>query len=48
MSVQFGTAFGTCPIRGGSVSYGVRGKRCTKPAETQVPPIIAWKQALTP
>lgn len=45
--VQFGTAFGTCPIRTGTMSYGVRGKRCTKPAETQVQPAIAWKQALT-
>jgi ferric-dicitrate binding protein FerR (iron transport regulator) len=45
--VQFGTAFGTCPIRTGTISYGVRGKRCTKPAETQVQPAVAWKQALT-
>ncbi|OGK86303.1 MAG: hypothetical protein A2X52_02580 [Candidatus Rokubacteria bacterium GWC2_70_16] len=45
--VQFGTAFGTCPIRTGTMSSGVRGKRCTRPAETQVQPAIAWKQALT-
>ena len=45
--VQFGTAFGTCPIRTGTMSSVVRGKRCTKPAETNVQPAIAWKQALT-
>ena len=45
--VQFGTPFGTCPIRTGTISYGARGKRCTKPAETNVQPAIAWKQALT-
>ena len=45
--VQFGTSFGTCPIRTGTISYGARGKRCTKPAETNVQPAIAWKQALT-
>lgn len=45
--VQFGTPFGTCPIRTGTISYGVRGKRCTKPAETRVQPAVAWKQALT-
>ena len=45
--VQFGTPFGTCPIRTGTISYGARGKRCTKPAETNVQPAVAWKQALT-
>ena len=45
--VQFGTPFGTCPIRTGTISYGARGKRCTKPAETNAQPAIAWKQALT-
>jgi len=44
--VEFGTAFGTCPIRTSTVSYGVRGKRCTKPAATDVKPAIAWTGAI--
>lgn len=44
--VEFGTAFGTCPIRTSTISYGVRGKRCTKPAPTDVKPVIAWTQAV--
>lgn len=44
--VEFGTAFGTCPIRTSTVSYGVRGKRCTKPAPTDVKPVIAWTSAV--
>jgi ferric-dicitrate binding protein FerR (iron transport regulator) len=44
--VEFGTAFGTCPIRTGTVSYGVRGKRCTKPEPTDVKPNVAWTGAI--
>jgi ferric-dicitrate binding protein FerR (iron transport regulator) len=44
--VEFGTAFGTCPIRTSTISYGVRGKRCTKPAATDVKPAIAWTGAI--
>ena len=44
--VEFGTAFGTCPIRTSTVSYGVRGKRCTKPAPTDVKPAIAWTEGI--
>jgi hypothetical protein len=40
--VEFGTAFGTCPIRTSTVSYGVRGKRCTRPEATDVKPAVAW------
>jgi hypothetical protein len=40
--VEFGTAFGTCPICTGTVSYGVRGKRCAKPEATDVKPSVAW------
>jgi ferric-dicitrate binding protein FerR (iron transport regulator) len=40
--VEFGTAFGTCPIRTSTVSYGVRGKRCTKPEPTDAKPAISW------
>ncbi len=44
--VEFGTAFGTCPIRTGSISYGERGKRCTKPAPTDAKSAIAWTSGL--
>ena len=44
--VELGTAFGTCPIRTSTISYGVRGKRCTKPAPTDVKPAIAWTETL--
>src|SRR5262245_8241525 len=45
-TVEFGTAFGTCPIRTSTISYGVRGKRCTKPAPVDVQPTRAWLQGL--
>jgi hypothetical protein len=32
--VQFGTPFGICPIKIDTISNGVRGKKCTKPAQT--------------
>jgi ferric-dicitrate binding protein FerR (iron transport regulator) len=44
--VEFGTAFGTCPIRSSTISHGVRGKRCTKPEPVDVKPTIAWIRAL--
>lgn len=44
--VQFGTAFGTCPIRTNTISYGVRGKKCTKPVQTDVKAATAWTSAL--
>ena len=44
--VEFGTAFGTCPIRTATVSYGVRGKRCTKPEPTDVTKVQEWSQKL--
>lgn len=40
--VEFGTPFGTCPIRTATVSYGERGKKCTKPAPIDPTPAIAW------
>jgi ferric-dicitrate binding protein FerR (iron transport regulator) len=46
--VQFGTAFGTCPIRTDTISYGVRGKKCTKPAPSDAKAAKAWTQALIP
>jgi ferric-dicitrate binding protein FerR (iron transport regulator) len=45
-TVEFGTAFGTCPIRTSTISYGVRGKRCTKPEPVDVQPARAWLQGL--
>jgi ferric-dicitrate binding protein FerR (iron transport regulator) len=44
--VEFGTPFGSCPIRTSTVSTGVRGKRCTKPAPTDVKPAISWTEAI--
>ena len=44
--VSFGTPFGTCPIRTDTISYGVRGKKCTKPATTDAKAAISWTDAL--
>lgn len=44
--VSFGTPFGTCPIRTDTISYGVRGKKCTKPAETDAKAARSWTDAL--
>jgi hypothetical protein len=44
--VEFGTPFGTCPIRPSTISYGVRGKKCTKPAPTDVAPLTSWSSAV--
>lgn len=44
--VEFGTAFGTCPIKPSTISYGVRGKKCTKPAPTDVTQAIRWTSAI--
>lgn len=44
--VAFGTAFGTCPIRAGTMSVGERGKKCTKPAPVDVKPAVAWVEEI--
>ena len=44
--VEFGTAFGTCPIKTSKISYGNRGKKCTKPKQTNVGPAIAWTNGI--
>jgi len=44
--VEFGTAFGTCPIKTSTISYGNRGKKCTKPAPVDVAPNVAWAQGI--
>lgn len=46
--VEFGTPFGTCPIPRGTRSVGERGKRCTKPAPTDVATATAWTAGLVP
>lgn len=46
--VEFGTAFGTCPIKPGTISYGVRGKKCTKPAPTDVKQAMSWTSGILP
>lgn len=46
--VEFGTPFGTCPIRTATVSYGERGKKCTKPAPTDPTSAIAWVAEVVP
>jgi ferric-dicitrate binding protein FerR (iron transport regulator) len=45
-TIEFGTAFGTCPIRTNTVSYGVRGKRCTRPEPTDVKSVLGWSRPL--
>lgn len=44
--VQFGTPFGTCPIRTDTISYGVRGKKCTKPAASDAKAAKSWTEAV--
>jgi hypothetical protein len=44
--VEFGTAFGTWPIKTSNISYGNRGKKCTKPAPVDVAPNVAWAQGI--
>ncbi|TKB81364.1 MAG: hypothetical protein E8D44_16995 [Nitrospira sp.] len=44
--VSFGTPFGTCPIRTDTISYGVRGKKCTKPAAADAKAAKSWTEAL--
>jgi ferric-dicitrate binding protein FerR (iron transport regulator) len=44
--VEFGTPFGSCPIKAATVSYGVRGKRCTKPEAVDTKPVVAWSRAV--
>ena len=44
--VEFGTAFGTCPIRTGTVSNAVQGQKCTKPVMADVTADADWTTAL--
>ncbi len=40
--VEFGTPFGTCPIRSSTISFGERGKKCTKPAPFDAASATTW------
>ena len=44
--VEFGTAFGTCPIRTSTVSYGMRGKRCTRPEVVDTTAVLRWSRQI--
>lgn len=44
--VEFGTAFGTCPIRTSTVSFGVRGKRCTRPELVDTTGVLRWSRQI--
>lgn len=46
--VEFGTPFGTCPIKPSTISYGVQGKKCTKPAPTDAQAAKAWTNTILP
>jgi ferric-dicitrate binding protein FerR (iron transport regulator) len=45
-AVEFGTAFGACPMRANTVSYGVRGKRCTQAEPTDAKTVLGWSRPL--
>jgi len=44
--VEFGTPFGTCPIKTATISYGVRGKKCTKPKAESHQTALLWAKDL--
>jgi len=44
--VEFGTPFGTCPIRTSTVSYGARGKRCTRPEPVDTTGVLRWSRQI--
>ena len=44
--VEFGTPFGTCPIKPSTISYGNPGKKCTKPVPTDAAAAKAWTSGL--
>jgi len=43
-TVDFGTAFGACPMRANTVTYGVRGKRCTRAEPTDTKTVLGWSR----
>jgi hypothetical protein len=44
--VEFGTPFGTCPIRTSTVSVGARGKRCTRPDPVDTTGVLRWSRQI--
>jgi hypothetical protein len=46
--VPFGTAFGTCPIKPGTISHAVPGKKCTKPVALDSRRATGWMAAVDP
>lgn len=40
--VDFGTAFGSCPVRAGTQSTAERGKGCSPPTPVSPDPVIGW------
>lgn len=44
--VEFGTAFGTCPIRTSTVSYAEQGKKCTKAVTADIKSATNWTAEL--
>lgn len=47
-AAEFGTPFGVCSVKGGTVSVGVRGAACTTPQPANVAAAVSWKQAVAP
>jgi len=45
-TVDFGSALGTWAVTPSTVSYGNRGKKCTKPAPIDVGPHVKWTQGI--
>ena len=45
-TVDFGSALGTWAVTPSTVSYGNRGKKCTKPVPIDVAPNVAWAQGI--
>ena len=44
--VEFGTSFGTCPVRPSTVSYGMKGKRCTRPETIDPTGVLRWSRQI--
>jgi hypothetical protein len=47
-AAEFGTPFGVCSVKGGTVSVGARGAACTTPQPANVVSAVSWKQAVAP
>jgi hypothetical protein len=45
-TADLATPLGTCPLRPGTVSYGVRGKPCTAPTATDILSVVSWSRPL--